>query len=531
MRVVLENSKQKWVSDIIGDDYKTWRDEFVVLDCGTGTGKTYFCTNILGDYAKKEEKRILYLCNRSKLRKDVERFVWRLNLEETIDVMSYQILQEQLMAGVRMMKYDYIIADECHYFTSDALFNEYTDVSYKYITHQKDTVILFISATAKKFFQRLLKRKSVKENRIYKTERDYSYVDGVYYYRADELVSIIDEILKSETDSKIVVFCNNTNRIFEMQQVYREAAHYYCSKYTRNRELKQLCGWNEAEDPDYIKYYSEDLITFEKRILFTTSALDNGVDLKDKNIKHIFTELIDVDIMVQSLGRKRSISEDDKCIFYIREYQTKGIQGILNQVERQLKPIDLYTKDYKSFYGKYGDGKMRNLLKQNHIIYMKFGEERKSGRIKINRCRYYKYIQDRDMYRNMKALGHIGYLEQMLDKQLVDKSEHIVINKKQVDTFLEYLKSIEGKKLFEEQKNLIRREFQTTIAAKLQGNCIGIHTLNGQLDDIYGERYPARFYNKDRNGKDYIEKRRVLEDGTRNPNRDKAFWILENRRA
>ena len=49
--------------------YKLWKNEFVVLDCGTGCGKTYFSLHVLGNYAKKQKKKILYLCNRRKLRK------------------------------------------------------------------------------------------------------------------------------------------------------------------------------------------------------------------------------------------------------------------------------------------------------------------------------------------------------------------------------------------------------------------------------------------------------------------------------
>ena len=69
---MLANGKQKiWVSNIIGNDYKLWKNEFVVLDCGTGCGKTYFSLHVLGNYAKKQKKKILYLCNRRKLRKQI----------------------------------------------------------------------------------------------------------------------------------------------------------------------------------------------------------------------------------------------------------------------------------------------------------------------------------------------------------------------------------------------------------------------------------------------------------------------------
>ena len=53
------------------------------------------------------------------------------------------------------------------------------------------------------------------------------------------------------------------------------------------------------------------------------------------------------------------------------------------------------------------------------------------------------------------------------------------------------------------------------------------------MEDTYENRYKCRFRNKqlDENGKltkkTLVDKRRLLEDGTINPNRDKKYWILE----
>ena len=49
------NKSRKWISDIIGDQYKEWKNEYIALDAGTGCGKSYFCINVLGDYAQNLE--------------------------------------------------------------------------------------------------------------------------------------------------------------------------------------------------------------------------------------------------------------------------------------------------------------------------------------------------------------------------------------------------------------------------------------------------------------------------------------------
>ena len=126
----------------------------------------------------------------------------------------------------------------------------------------------------------------------------------------------------------------------------------------------------------------------------------------------------------------------------------------------------------------------------------------------------------------MKELGHIPILNYFLGEELSSKSEYIVVDVKQIDMFMEYLKSIEGKWLFQEERERIKEEFET-IGVKLR--YIGINTFNGALDDVYKELYLCRFYNKNQNGKYYVDLRRKLEDGSVNPNRDKKFWVLEHR--
>lgn len=523
----MANGKQKWVSDIIGTDYKRWKNEFIVLDCGTGCGKTYFCLRVLGKYAKQSDKQILYLCNRRKLRKQVYEEIKELQLLDVIYVTSYQALQRDVQEEKQIPYYDYIVADECHYFMTDATFNDYTDVSYNYIMKQKESVVLFISATAKTFFRYLIESNKVKKRNIYRLDKDYSYVDKLYYYEKNELTSIINDILANEPDSKIIVFCNVGDRLIEMNKVYKEEAHYYCSKSTKDRKLRELCGWGDNNRNDCIKRCSDKLITFDKRILFTTSVLDNGIDLKDSRIKHIFTEIVDVDTMIQSLGRKRSLNANDTCTFYIRKYQKKGIQGFINRTQKQLEPVKLYKESYQDFYLKYGNGKNRDRIQKNDIFYSLFKENKTSGQIKINECKYRKYIQDYSMLSMMKELGHMEFLSLILESELTSKSELISVNIEQMDLFIEYLKTMEGERIYADDRKAIKKEFET-IGVILR--YIGINTFNGALEDNYKEIYTCRFYNKDaETDKPLIDKRRTLEDSTPNLNRDKTYWILEER--
>lgn len=524
------NKRNIYLSDIIGDDYKSWHKEFVILDGGTGCGKSYFCIHVLGAYAQIHRKRILYLCNRRKLRKQIYNEVKRLKLQNIIDVLSYQLLQKNLQKGCLYLHYDYVIADECHYFTTDAKFNDYTDISYDYLINQKESVVIWISATAKVFFKWLEDNNKVEKRNIFRVDKDYSYVNKLYFYQKDEISTIIDNILANELESKIIVFCNSANRMYEMNKRYGDTANYYCSSSSSNKKLKEMCGIDEKTKKvkDCISTYLDGRITFEKRVLFTTTVLDNGIDLKDEKIKHIFSEIFDVDSLIQSLGRKRSLNENDTCIFYIREFQSKAIQGFLNINNAQLEPAKLYKQDYDKFYQEYGNGKKRKQLKNNKIFYSYFAEKKVNSKPKINECRYRKYEQDNNILFQMRELGYIPILYNFLGCELVSKSEHITVDIKQVDIFMKFLKSIEGKRLYKIDKEHIKEEFES-IGVKLR--YIGINTFNGALDDVYKDLYICRFYNKDTNGNNLVDKRRTFEDGSVNPNRDKKYWILENRKS
>lgn len=548
------NKSRKWISDIIGDQYKEWKNEYIALDAGTGCGKSYFCINVLGDYAQKFGDRILYLTNRSALRNQIYDEVQKKNLGDTIHVTLYQTLQRDLNKGYLSQydNYDYIVADECHYFITDAMFNHYTDIAYDFIMGQTKKVVILVSATAKLLFEELQLQKKLKHRNIFRIDKDYSYVKKLYYYQKDELKSIIDFILHNEEDSKILVFCNSAQRMIEMNAIYEEQADYYCSKgvYTKKKEksnqkekskkkktskefvqLRKICGWfdedgNLKKKNSVIHEYADGMITFNKRILFTTKVLDNGINLRDRKIKHIFSEILDLDTLIQSFGRKRSIDADDTCTFYIREYQKKGIQGLINKVEKPLEQAKMYAENYEKFQQQYG--KNRYWMKKNEIFYTNFSEDKeKGGTIKTNYCKYMKFQIAHNMYCSMKKLGHKNYLFMKLPLELNAISSDIKIKSESIDYFLLFLKKIEGKRLYAEDRECIKEEFEKIgLKMRYKGIATFNNTLNGALQDKYGKGYNCRFYNSDESGKEYRDYRRVLESGTQNTHYKKNYWIL-----
>ena len=137
---------------------------------------------------------------------------------------------------------------------------------------------------------------------------------------------------------------------------------------------------------------------------------------------------------------------------------------------------------------------------------------------------------DNTILNDMKESSYKIVMTELLGYTVADKIGNLEVNIEQKDEFLEYLNSIEGKWLYSDERKEVVKRFED-IGVKLRRQ--GINTLNGALQDNYGSKYKCRFRDKtlDEKGeltkKFLVDKKRNLEDGSKNPNRDKKYWILE----
>lgn len=489
-----------WLSDLVGEDYKRWNKESIIFNCGTGCGKTTFVVKILTPYAKQQGKRILYLCNRKALFNQLEPDIGDI---ENVDLMLYQKLQQILRKDEYIKPYDYIVADECHYLYSDAIFNDYTDLSYKFLLEQQDNVVIFMSATADMFFKQLQTSGIVNRKNVYTIPKDYSYVHKVYFYKADDITNVIDDIIERHPEDKIIVFVNGISRLKEMHDVYSDIAYFICSK--SSKKNAPFCN------NDCIRE-SGGKITFDRKILFSTKVLDNGVDIKDEQIRHVFSEIFDVDSAIQALGRKRPINDADYCSFYLKKYDKRALKIYLEKNEQQLVPVEEYLKDKESFIEKLlqENENPRDFARKNKIMYTDWED---NEQIKINTVCFNKYRSDNTCINAMITSGYQTVMLSFLGKQLTKKVEVLEIVQHQKDVFLEYLVSICEKKLFKDEKEVLKDKFRNILG--LKDRTMGINTLNGKLIDC---QYPYMIISE-------------RERSRNSQNRDRMYWmVVENKK-
>jgi Rad3-related DNA helicase len=73
----------KWVKYIIGEHYKSWKPaDVIIIESQTGTGKTCFVQNILIPYISSYKKKLLFVCNRTNLKRQIKKDLLTIHNQE-----------------------------------------------------------------------------------------------------------------------------------------------------------------------------------------------------------------------------------------------------------------------------------------------------------------------------------------------------------------------------------------------------------------------------------------------------------------
>ena len=292
-----------YVSQALGDAILGWGSGRYVIDAGTGAGKTTAIMKLLEKivastprYKAIKRKRILYLCNRKALWEQIIQAIfgdgckrdfrdWDLiNWEmreclsfEFVDVKTYQKLQkdyqddpEKTLGHIKNC-YTYIVCDEAHYFVNDAKFNHKTNAAYECIEQLiSSKTVIYMSATMETLIQKWKEEGTLLPEHYYRIPRRKSCVSEVrFYYRDAERMALLNAIPENE---KVIVFVARRATLEKMKLIYGDTAGYYCSINNKGGAMDDLRDC--IRDGKLLK-----------RILFTTTVLYNGIDIKDETVK------------------------------------------------------------------------------------------------------------------------------------------------------------------------------------------------------------------------------------------------------
>lgn len=400
-----------YVSDIIGEKYKTWKKgDIILLTAPTGSGKTTFILNELLSYAidksaenkKKKEKdgidintvdyriRILYLVNRRVLKEQLcaelnkrqselsrEKNLGMYGLDEYIAIATYQSIEQGLKSDkpydtIQWIKrYYYIVCDECHYFMNDSNFNTYTELSFDCIRTYFDYKIqIYMSATISNtvdFIEnRVSKRlsptwyfdvKYEKRFKEYNIQRDYGYVKLKVFNNQEELKNII---IKNKDSRKWLIF---TDSIVLGKELRDFLVEYLKNENSFSKNTDSQVGFidaqfdNELEGTEIVDEIATKDMT-SKRILIATAVIDNGISFKDYNLRNIVIMADTEESFVQMLGRKRPDGQDvtvyickrDEVYFNRRLQYINGILKLFEDIGLDCKQMYCQTEYEGNIY-------------------------------------------------------------------------------------------------------------------------------------------------------------------------------------
>ena len=305
------------------------------LSGNTGSGKTYFCSHNLKQVAEEIGAKLHYVCNRTALKVEVA------NMQVFDHVYCYQSMNKEDFfedTTSKQVTRIYVI-DECHFTLDDSSFNYEIDDKLEWILNLKNSVVIFMSATGDHLF-RYLKNLN-KLDYYFQISYSYDYVDRVFLYHSQSDRNAEIDYLMQNTNDKMLLFVSSALSGWKLYQKLvdkygTDQVKFRCSpniNTNRNTNTDILAA---VEAKVYVSehYYTEDnkgylvpkdtefLIrrdgSLNCRILIATRSIDNGVNILDPDLRHVFGEIISITSLKQALGRCRNVGQSVNFYIYCR---------------------------------------------------------------------------------------------------------------------------------------------------------------------------------------------------------------------
>ena len=471
-----------WVTDVIKDDYKKWKcGDVIKIETQTGTGKSAFIVGTKDKTVKgivdrlKDEDKLIYICNRLELKRQIKIDLmkkWDITIPDDVEeldnittiknvtVTSYHAIAYRELESTyktynnNLDKYKYIVCDECHYFLTDSSFNNKTYLALNNLIFKqhKNSIKIFISATMDEISNAIevsatkdSDETCVKSNvYYYSTSKDYSYLNVKYY----KSIKTIQNLIKNDnTENKWLVFVSSKSKGTEIKKALLEggitAEFIYANAKNKEKELIRLNS------------------KFNCKVLITTKALDNGVNIKDELVKNIVVESWDKTTFLQEIGRLRfNINNAPTINLFIPTFNSKVFRTKIDKCYKpKISDLELFDKDYREFCKKYDN----NISKiDEEIFYLSSNAEHKwtvnlAGSVRLykdnNFAEYMlaKFKEDKQFAYVKEQLKWLELEDTFDEENLIDNVVDVV----EVKKLEQFLENMTNKRLYDEEQQIL----------------------------------------------------------------------------
>lgn len=400
----------KWVSCALNNEYHKWNNnDVIVISAPTGTGKNTFIEDCIvkkilidnnNTYNYYERKNILLLSNRVALNlQNKKRLAQKVDMEWLTEnytdtglrnlvkklgpvyVMSYHqfneynklsLIDKQKLAELgkhslyygivetlENVKFDYVIADEAHFFLCDSMFNPYTQSIFKAITkYFGKSKVIFLSATCKEIAPVISHAVDRFEPSCSDTllsnikNRPLPHLRSTYYnfsrntesnkQKHNYNVSVIDfadeladkihdyyyDMFKLNTvnkNNKWLIFISSKEAgkklLTNILELCPDISVGFITADNKNKIINnQPDSASKEKSPGEVFVSLTNDCKFECNVLISTTVLDNGINVKDPLIKNVAIDIFDETTTIQCAGRLRYSDGESKINLYLQSY-------------------------------------------------------------------------------------------------------------------------------------------------------------------------------------------------------------------
>lgn len=411
----------------------TWKmGDKILITAQTGSGKSHFVKTNLYKYCKANNLKCLLLSNRTILKNQNS-----MDLDDkldTINPMNYQEIENSIIQDDEKTiefyfnKFDFIVMDEAHYLFTDSQFNRRTDLLLETLyRNYPNKIIIFITATPE-----ILLEFQPAYSHLYTLKKDYSYIENIFFYsKSDTAEAIIQNLPQNE---KVIYFSSDSQEAYNLSQKF-DGASFICSdgnkmkKYSSQNTIKEIINKS----------------SFSERILCTTKVLDNGINIIDREVKHVIIDVLDVITLIQCLGRKRIIGKDDKINLYVKNHHGGDIHFALMETNSRLaKVLQLDEVGVEEFQKRHRKKSFYDIVDNDFTI----------NKAKLQFYQYQKEVlekmkKEKDGYKN----AIIQYLN--FETESVQNAD----NEFEKIGIKSYLQKIKNKKMFKDEQEDFKIKF------------------------------------------------------------------------
>lgn len=482
----IKEFSERWLVNGIEEDYKNWQPRGVerhqkasriFIESPTGTGKSSFVLDKLFPFAAEKNYNILYLANRSALNQQIRNAVARkLKVKEKIKkdeatfylpesfccltVINYQAISlDSTALETFLSDYAYIVFDEAHFFVEDSLFNAKTGLLLKSVLDASpDAVWIFLSATLDGSEELLLTAADkIQPNNLIDANlnkvvfRDHcivyknNYQSAVYtpsFFRGiDDLMPVINRTV----GEKWLIFVSSIQRGKALQQrIKKETGRKAVFLSSENKAGKR---WEMLSAEER---YDED-------VLIATKVLDNGVNIRDEDVRHIVIPFCDRTEFMQMLGRRRT-HEGERVCLYVEVPTIQKINTLRHGVETKRKAINgvngCAPNKKKALLAKMWEAGRKDI---NSLFYIN-----KAGNLTSNFLAEEKLKQLSDFYGTLAVRYKEGacYEKTVLTWIKMEDSEPVYLGQTASEDIIGFLSRWEGEKIQMVEWENFYREFE-----------------------------------------------------------------------